>query len=107
MALANNSEVNMISFTGSTATGRKVMEACARSNGKPLLLECGGKSPQVVFSDISDLDAVAIAVVAGLVYNQGQVCSAHTRLIVHEKIKDALLERVVEQARKYVPGDPL
>jgi acyl-CoA reductase-like NAD-dependent aldehyde dehydrogenase len=106
-ALTQHSGVDMISFTGSTATGRKVMESCARSNGKPVLLECGGKSPHVVFNDVDNLDAVAQATVQWVLWNQGQVCSAHTRLIVHEDIRDALVEKVVQGARAFEPGDPL
>jgi acyl-CoA reductase-like NAD-dependent aldehyde dehydrogenase len=106
-ALALHPDVNMLSFTGSTATGRKLMELSARSNGKPLLLECGGKSPQVVFDDADDLAAVAEAVVASVLWNQGQVCSAHTRLLVQESIKGALLEAVCARARTYHPRDPL
>ncbi len=106
-ALAVHPDVNMISFTGSTATGRKIMELSGRSNAKPVLLECGGKSPQVVFSDVNDLDMVADATAHWVLWNQGQVCSAHTRLIVHESIKNALLEKVIERARAQIPGDPL
>jgi len=107
VALALHMDVDMLSFTGSTTTGRKIMEMSARSNGKPLLVECGGKSPQVVFDDIADLDAVADAVVESVLWNQGQVCGAHTRLIAHEAIADALLEKVVSRASRYAPGDPL
>jgi gamma-glutamyl-gamma-aminobutyraldehyde dehydrogenase len=106
-ALAIHSDVNLLSFTGSTKTGRRIMELSGRSNGKPVLLECGGKSPQVVFSDVTDLDAVAEAIVGSVLWNQGQVCSAHTRLIVHDDIKDELLEKVVSRASIYHPGDPL
>lgn len=106
-ALARHPDVDMISFTGSTATGRKLMEFSAQSNGKQLLLECGGKSPQVVFDDADDLDAVADATVHSLVRNQGQVCSAHTRLIVQESIKDTLVEKVVSRASQHHPDDPL
>jgi acyl-CoA reductase-like NAD-dependent aldehyde dehydrogenase len=107
VALALHPDVNLLSFTGSTSTGRKIMELSGRSNGKPLLLECGGKSPQVVFNDIEDLDAVADATVRSVLWNQGQVCSANTRLIVHDEIKDTLLEKVVSRASEYKPGDPL
>jgi acyl-CoA reductase-like NAD-dependent aldehyde dehydrogenase len=107
VALAQHPDVDMVSFTGSTVTGRKIMEMCARSNGKPLLLECGGKNPQVVFADVANLDAVADATVQGVLWNQGQVCGAHTRLIAHENVKDALLEKVIHRASKYQPGDPL
>jgi acyl-CoA reductase-like NAD-dependent aldehyde dehydrogenase len=106
-ALASHPDVNLISFTGSTKTGRRIMELSGRSNGKPLLLECGGKSPQVVFDDVTSLDAVADAAVQSVLWNQGQVCSAHTRLIVHEDIKAELLEKVVLRASQYHPGDPL
>lgn len=106
-ALALHPDVNLLSFTGSTVTGRKVMEMAGRSNGKPLLLECGGKSPQVVFSDIDDLDSVAEATVRSVLWNQGQVCSAHTRLIVHVEVKKSLLEKVIDLARQYEPGEPL
>jgi acyl-CoA reductase-like NAD-dependent aldehyde dehydrogenase len=97
----------LLSFTGSTATGRKILECAARSNNKPVILECGGKSPHVVCDDVDHLDAVADAVVQGLVWNQGQVCSANTRLLVHEKLKRVLLEKVVERASQYCPADPL
>lgn len=106
-ALALHPDVDLLSFTGSTVTGRKVMEMAGRSNGKPLLLECGGKSPQVVFNDIVDLDSVAQATVRSVLWNQGQVCSAHTRLIVHGEIKNALLEKVIRLASQYRPSDPL
>lgn len=106
-ALALHVGVDMLSFTGSTATGRKIMEACGRSNGKPLVLECGGKSPHVVFDDIESFDVVVAAVVQGIVRNQGQVCAARTRLLVHEDIKETLLQLIVSHAGRYQPGDPL
>jgi acyl-CoA reductase-like NAD-dependent aldehyde dehydrogenase len=106
-ALALHPDVDMVTFTGSTATGRRIMELAGRSNGKPLLLECGGKSPEVVFNDVDELDRVADAVVQTVLWNQGQVCSAHSRLIVHEELKDALVDKVIERAQQHEPGDPL
>lgn len=106
-ALALHPDIDLISFTGSTATGRKIMELSGRSNGKPVLMECGGKSPQVVFNDVDNLDRVAEAVVQSALWNQGQVCSAHTRLIAHEQLKDSLLEKVVSLATRHRPSDPL
>jgi acyl-CoA reductase-like NAD-dependent aldehyde dehydrogenase len=106
-ALALHPDVDLLSFTGSTATGRKLQELAGRSNGKPLLLECGGKSPQIVFDDVDDLDAVADATVQSAMWNQGQVCVARTRLLVHKDIKRALLDKVLTRAAGYVPGDPL
>lgn len=106
-ALASHGDVDLLSFTGSTVTGRKIMELAGRSNGKPLLLECGGKSPQVVFADVDNLTGVADATVQSVLWNQGQVCSAHTRLIAHADIKDKLVEKIVARARAHTPGDPL
>jgi acyl-CoA reductase-like NAD-dependent aldehyde dehydrogenase len=106
-ALALHQDVDMLSFTGSTATGRKLIEMSGRSNGKPLLLECGGKSPTVVFDDVDDLDAVAGEVVRDLLRNSGQVCAAHTRLVVHEAVRDELLDKVVRLTAGIRPGDPL
>lgn len=107
-ALALHSDVDMLSFTGSTATGRRIMELSARSNGKPLLLECGGKSPHVVFADVeSNLDRVAERVAHGVLWNQGQVCSAHTRLIVDAAIKNALLDNIIGRIAGCKPGNPL
>jgi acyl-CoA reductase-like NAD-dependent aldehyde dehydrogenase len=106
-ALASHQDVNLLSFTGSTATGRKIMELAGRSNAKPVLLECGGKSPHIVFDDVDNLDSVADAAVHAIVWNQGQVCSARTRLIVHDDVREALLEKIVARARLYRPANPL
>src|SRR5581483_11198829 len=106
-ALASHRDVDFLSFTGSTPTGRKIMELAARSNGKPVLLECGGKSPQVVFEDVEDLEYVAESVARSFLWNSGQVCSAHTKLIVQEHIKAPLLDSLVELAASYHPGNPL
>lgn len=106
-ALALQDDVDMLSFTGSTSTGRKLLELSGRSNGKPVILECGGKSPQVVFDDIDNLDRVAETAVQNAFWNQGQVCTAHSRLIVHEKIKRALLAKIVERSVLLNAKDPL
>jgi acyl-CoA reductase-like NAD-dependent aldehyde dehydrogenase len=106
-ALALHPDVDFIAFTGSTATGRRIMELAGRSNGKPMLLECGGKSPCVVFDDVDDLEAVAESVVQSVLWNQGQVCSAQTRLIVHDDVADSVVDRIVERAALHEPADPL
>jgi acyl-CoA reductase-like NAD-dependent aldehyde dehydrogenase len=106
-ALARHPDVDMLSFTGSTATGRRLMVAVGESTMKPLLLECGGKSPNIVFDDCPDLDAVADAVMARMYLNQGQVCTAGSRVLVQRSIKDALLDRLHARARALVPGNPL
>ena len=107
-ALAQHPNVNLISFTGSSATGKKMMMAAGQSNMKRLLLECGGKSPFIVFDDCPDnLDTVAAYVVALAFRNQGEVCVAGTRLLIQKGIKEKLLPKIVEQAAQLQPQDPL
>nr|WP_165832176.1 aldehyde dehydrogenase [Caulobacter radicis] len=106
-ALARSMDVDMIAFTGSGPTGRRLMEYAAQSNLKRVSLELGGKSPQIVFADCPDLDAAAQAAAWGVFYNQGEVCTAASRLLVEASIKDAFLEKVVAVARTIQVGDPL
>lgn len=106
-ALASHMDVDLLTFTGSTATGKRLLELSGQSNMKRLILECGGKSPQIVFADMEDLDAIAQAVVDSITFNTGQVCVAGSRLLVERSIHDALLERVIARARKIEAGDPL
>jgi gamma-glutamyl-gamma-aminobutyraldehyde dehydrogenase len=106
-ALALSMDVDMIAFTGSGPVGRKLMEYSARSNLKRVSLELGGKSPQIVFADCPDLDAAAQAAAWGVFYNQGEVCTAASRLLVEASIKDVFLEKVVAVAKGMVIGDPL
>ncbi len=82
-------DVDCIAFTGSTATGRMVMQYAGQSNLKRVSLECGGKSPNIVLADYPDLDKAATAAAHAIFYNQGEVCSAGSRLLVQEGIKDA------------------
>lgn len=106
-ALALHMDVDLLTFTGSTATGKRLLELSGRSNMKRLILECGGKSPQIVFADAEDLDALADAIVGGITFNTGQVCVAGSRLLVERSIHDALVERVIAQAAAIRVGDPL
>jgi 4-(gamma-glutamylamino)butanal dehydrogenase len=106
-ALAKHMDVDMLAFTGSGPVGRKLMRYSGDSNLKRVSLELGGKSPQIVFPDCSDLDAAAEAAAWGVFYNQGQVCTSASRLLVHKDIKANFLKRVVEIAKTIVPGDPL
>ncbi|MDI1364178.1 MAG: aldehyde dehydrogenase [bacterium] len=106
-ALALSMDVDMIAFTGSGPVGRKLMEYSARSNLKRVSLELGGKSPQIVFADCPDLEAAAQAAAWGVFYNQGEVCTAASRLLVEASIQDAFVERVAAIAGAMVPGDPL
>ncbi|MFT4066911.1 aldehyde dehydrogenase [Paraburkholderia sp.] len=100
-------DVDMVSFTGSTETGRRFLRYAADSNLKRVVLECGGKNPAVVLRDVDDLDAVAQHVVNGAFWNMGENCSASSRLIVHADIKDALLQRVGVHMREWKMGNPL
>jgi gamma-glutamyl-gamma-aminobutyraldehyde dehydrogenase len=100
-------DIDMVSFTGSTETGKRFLRYSADSNMKRVVLECGGKNPAVVFDDVEDLDLVAEQVVLGAFWNMGENCSATSRLIVHGKVKDELLSRVQAYMRDWRMGDPL
>ncbi len=106
-ALASHMDVDAIAFTGSTATGKLVMQMAAQSNMKRVSLECGGKSPNIVMADWDDLDKAATAAAYAIFFNQGEMCSAGSRLVVHESLRDPILERVREIGLKMRPGDPL
>lgn len=106
-AVGRHPDVDMVSFTGSTVTGRKFLHYSADSNLKEIVLELGGKNPCIVLDDAEDLDAVAAHVVNGAFWNMGQNCSAASRLIVQHGVKDRLLAKVAEHAREWVVGDPL
>jgi gamma-glutamyl-gamma-aminobutyraldehyde dehydrogenase len=99
--------VDMVSFTGSTVTGRRFLHYSADSNLKRVVLECGGKNPAVVMDDAEDLDLVAEQVVNGAFWNMGENCSATSRLLVHASVKDELLERMGAYIREWKMGDPL
>ena len=105
-ALAHHMDVDMIAFTGSGPVGRMLMRASADSNLKRVSLELGGKSPQIVFADCDDLDGAAANAAWGVFYNQGQVCTAASRLLVEESIKDAFVEKVMAIAKTIKVGDP-
>jgi gamma-glutamyl-gamma-aminobutyraldehyde dehydrogenase len=97
----------MVSFTGSTDTGRHYLRYSADSNLKKVVLECGGKNPAVVLEDAEHLDLVAQHIVQGAFWNMGENCSANSRLIVHQSIKEPLLERILARTRDWRTGDPL
>lgn len=103
-ALCRHPGVGKISFTGSTRTGAAIMTASAHSGIKPVTLELGGKSPQLVFADAKNLDKVAATVANAILNNAGQVCVAGSRLIVQRGIEQALLEKVAQLAQAVKPG---
>jgi gamma-glutamyl-gamma-aminobutyraldehyde dehydrogenase/4-guanidinobutyraldehyde dehydrogenase/NAD-dependent aldehyde dehydrogenase len=106
-ALARDPRVDKVAFTGSQETGRRLLHAAADSNLKPVQLELGGKSPQVILADAPDLDAAASAVGWGIFYNAGQTCNAGSRVLVQREIRDAFLDRLVAFAERMRPADPL
>lgn len=106
-ALALHMDVDCIAFTGSTATGRLIMQYAGQSNMKRVSLECGGKSPNIVLADYPDIDRVANAAASAIFSNQGEMCSAGSRLLLQEGVKDAVLEKVQAISRALKPGDPL
>ena len=100
-------DVDMVSFTGSTETGRLFLRYAADSNLKKVVLECGGKNPAIVLDDAEHLDLVAEHIVNGAFWNMGENCSATSRLIVHQSLKDELIERIIARTRDWKTGDPL
>jgi gamma-glutamyl-gamma-aminobutyraldehyde dehydrogenase len=105
-ALGLHDDVDCITFTGSGEVGKFFLEYAGQSNMKQVWLECGGKSPNLVFAD-ADLQAAAAKACFGIFYNQGEVCSANSRLLVEASVKDEFLERIVAEAAHYQPGNPL
>jgi len=103
--MVNHGDVEKISFTGSTKTGKRIMTLAARRLAK-VSLECGGKAPAIVFAD-ADLDRCADALTYGAFMYAGQSCTACTRLIVHDAVHDELVERIVERSKALPTGDPL
>ena len=104
--LALHMDIDGLVFTGSTAIGKHLMQCAGRSNLKRAYMECGGKSPNLVFADAPDLDEAAKAAASGIFYNQGEVCTAASRLLVERSIKDEFLARVVEAGRAMQPRHP-
>jgi len=102
-----HADIDMVSFTGSTATGRRFLHYAAESNLKKVVLECGGKNPAIVFDDADDLNSVVANVLNGAFWNMGENCSATSRLLVQEGIKDKLLALMAEQIGQWRMGNPL
>src|SRR5256885_5404366 len=106
-ALGRHMDVDALAFTGSTEGGKMFLKYSAESNLKIVSLECGGKTPNIVFADTPDLDAAARGAADGIFYNSGQVCDAASRLLVEDKIHDRFLSKIADLAQQYRPGDPL
>ena len=106
-ALASHMDVNGVFFTGSTNVGKLIMQYAGQSNLKKIGLECGGKSPFIISKNCNRLEEATSILAKNMFYNQGQICSAPSRLIVHSDIKEKVLELLRKEAVKYIPGNPL
>jgi gamma-glutamyl-gamma-aminobutyraldehyde dehydrogenase len=106
-ALALHMDVDALGFTGSTRTGRRMLEYAGRSNLKRVFNELGGKSAFLVFDDCADVERAAKTVAASLFFNQGESCNAPSRVLVHESIAQRFTDIVAAEAPAYAPGDPL
>jgi gamma-glutamyl-gamma-aminobutyraldehyde dehydrogenase len=106
-ALALHMDVDAIGFTGSTRTGRRMLEYAGRSNLKRVFNELGGKSAFLVFPDCGDLARAAETAAGSVFFNQGESCNAPSRVLVHASIADDFAAAVAAQAPQYAPGDPL
>ncbi|MFC5663807.1 aldehyde dehydrogenase [Kitasatospora misakiensis] len=106
-AIGLHPDVDVLAFTGSTAVGRHFLRYAADSNLKRVWLELGGKSPNIILPDAPDLDRAATTAAWGIFFNQGEMCTAPSRLLVHRSIADRVIETVVERATALRIGDPL
>jgi betaine-aldehyde dehydrogenase len=104
-ALAESGDVDMVTFTGSTEVGQDIARRAANSL-KKIGLELGGKSPNIIFSD-ADLEGAVEWAMIGIFFNQGEVCSAGSRIIIEKSLKDKFMERLAERAEKISIGNPL
>lgn len=106
-ALALHMDVDVLAFTGSTAVGKQLLQYSGQSNMKRVWLEAGGKSANVVFADAPDLGEAARAAAAAIAFNQGEVCTAGSRLLVQASIREQFLPLLVEALKAWQPGHAL
>lgn len=106
-ALGLHMDIDGIFFTGSTQVGRYFMEYSAQSNLKKLGLELGGKSPNLILSSYRDIEHAARTSARSAFFNQGEMCTCPSRLVVERSVHDQVIEVLTETAREFVPGDPL
>ena len=106
-ALGLHNDVDALAFTGSTEVGKYFLRYAAESNMKRVTLECGGKTPNIVMADCEYLDEAVKAAAFGIFYNQGEVCNAGSRLLLHSSIKEEFLEKLAVFSATFAPADPL
>lgn len=105
-ALAMHMDVNGVFFTGSSAVGKQIIHYAGASNMKKVGLECGGKGPYIVTRNCGDIGLAARTLAANMFYNQGQICSAPSRVIVDRKVREEFLRALFSESESFVPGDP-
>lgn len=106
-ALARHNDVATLTFTGSTEVGKQLLAYSAESNAKPVWLELGGKSPFVLFPDAPDMEKAIDTATWAITFNSGQMCTAASRLIVHESIHDDVVKGISARMDQLAIGDPL
>jgi acyl-CoA reductase-like NAD-dependent aldehyde dehydrogenase len=105
--LGLHADVDMVTFTGSTEVGKRIVQYAGQSNMKVVVAECGGKSPQIVFADGIDLDAACATIAGALLSNQGQICSVGSRVLVQRSAEALLVEKLAARLKEIVMGDAL
>ncbi len=105
--LGEHGDVDVLTFTGSTDVGRHFLRYAADTNLKRVYLELGGKSPNIILPDAPDLDAAADTAAWAIFFNSGAMCTAGSRLVVHEAVAERVLKRIAETAAAWYPADPL
>jgi acyl-CoA reductase-like NAD-dependent aldehyde dehydrogenase len=106
-ALGLHPDVDVIAFTGSTEVGKLFLTYSGQSNMKKVWLECGGKTPNIIMADCPDIDAAVAASVEGVFFNQGEMCTSASRLLVDRRIKDRVMAGLLKHTKSWVPGNPL
>ena len=106
-AIGMHHDIDIVAFTGSTEVGKLFLEYSGKSNMKQVWLECGGKSPNIIFNGCSDLKTASQLAAQGGFFNQGEVCSANSRILVQSDIVDEFLSLLKIEAKNWLSGDPL
>ena len=106
-AIGLHPDVDCIAFTGSTEVGKLFLTYSGQSNMKKVWLECGGKTPNIVMADCPDIDVAIASAVEGVFFNQGEMCTSASRLLVDRRIKDRVVEGLAQHTAAWAPGDPL
>ncbi len=106
-ALALHHDVDCITFTGSTAVGKKLLTFAGESNLKRTFMECGGKSPHIIFADVKDIDKAVASAASAICYNQGEVCTAGSRLLVHRSLYATVIDKLKQAVKGWQPHNPL